>query len=271
EATVEKASQHTKIRPPAAAGLFYAGHRQRLQTTVSELLAEAAPSATVLPKALIAPHAGYVYSGRVAAEAFATLRARAQSIARVVLIGPAHFVAVRGIAAPTVDGFETPLGCVPVDRDALSAIADLPYVIAADAPHAPEHSLEVELPFLQALLPNFAVVPLVIGDTAPQDVAEVLRRLWGGLETLIVVSSDLSHYHDYDTARRLDAATAASIERGEWQSLGPNQACGFLAVAGLLVEAGPPPPPPPRPALGGSGGTPRPRAPAVRRAARARE
>jgi MEMO1 family protein len=238
EATVEQASQRTNIRPPAVAGLFYAGHRQRLQTTVSELLAEAAPSADVLPKALIAPHAGYVYSGRVAAEAFATLRARAQSIARVVLIGPAHFVRLRGIAAPTASGFETPLGCVPLDRDALSAIADLPYVIAADAPHAPEHSLEVELPFLQALLPKFAVVPLVIGDAAPQQVAEVLRRLWGGPDTLIVVSSDLSHYHDYDTARRLDAATAAAIERGEWQNLGPNQACGFLAVAGLLVEAG---------------------------------
>jgi hypothetical protein len=227
-----------KIRPPAAAGLFYAAHPDRLQTTVSELLGEFAPSAKALPKALIAPHAGYVYSGRVAAEAFATLRASAQSIARVVLIGPAHFVAVRGIAAPTVDAFETPLGCVPVDRDALAAIADLPFVIAADAPHAPEHSLEVEIPFLQALLPNFAVVPLVIGDAAPRDVAEVLRRLWGGPETLIVVSSDLSHYHDYDTARRLDAATAAAIERGDWERLGPDQACGFLAVAGLLVEAG---------------------------------
>jgi MEMO1 family protein len=238
EATVEKASQRAKIRPPAAAGLFYAGDPHQLQATVSELLGEAQPSTKVLPKALIAPHAGYVYSGRVAAEAFATLRAGAQWIARVVLIGPAHFVAVRGIAAPTVDGFETPLGCVPVDRHALSAIGDLPFVIATDAPHAPEHSLEVELPFLQALLPNFAVVPLVIGDAAPQHVAEVLRRLWGGPETLIVVSSDLSHYHDYDTARRLDAATAAAIERGDWESLGPNQACGYLAVAGLLVEAG---------------------------------
>jgi hypothetical protein len=127
---------------------------------------------------------------------------------------------------------------VPIDREALAAIANLPYIVATDAPHAPEHSLEVELPFLQALLPNFAVVPLVIGDAAPRDVAEVLRRLWGGPETLIVVSSDLSHYHDYDTARRLDAATAAAIERGEWERLGPNQACGFLAVAGLLVEAG---------------------------------
>src|SRR6266446_7600477 len=237
EAMVEKASQRMKIRPPAAAGLFYAGHRQRLQTTVAELLGEVAPSANVLPKALIAPHAGYVYSGRVAAEAFATLRASAQAVERVVLIGPAHFVPVRGIAAPTVDAFETPLGCVPVDRHALSAIADLPFVIAADAPHAPEHSLEVELPFLQALLPNFAVVPLVIGDATPRDVAEVLRRLWGGPETLIVVSSDLSHYHDYDTARRLDAATAAAIERGDAGKLGPNDACGHLAIAGLLIEA----------------------------------
>jgi AmmeMemoRadiSam system protein B len=216
------------------AGLFYAGERRRLEATVAELLGAVKSSAKVLPKALIAPHAGYVYSGSVAAQAFATLREGAQSVKRVVLIGPAHFVPVRGIAAPTVDAFETPLGRVPVDRHALSDIADL--VIEADAPHAPEHSLEVELPFLQMLLPSFAVVPLVIGDARAQDVAEVLRRLWGGPETLIVISSDLSHYHDYDTARCLDAATAAAIERGDWESLGPNQACGFLAVAGLLVE-----------------------------------
>jgi MEMO1 family protein len=231
---VEPHSQRTKIRPPAVAGLFYAGERRRLEATVAELLGAVKSSAKVLPKALIAPHAGYVYSGSVAAQAFATLREGAQSVKRVVLIGPAHFVPVRGIAAPTVDAFETPLGRVPVDRHALSDIADL--VIEADAPHAPEHSLEVELPFLQMLLPSFAVVPLVIGDARAQDVAEVLRRLWGGPETLIVISSDLSHYHDYDTARCLDAATAAAIERGDWESLGPNQACGFLAVAGLLVE-----------------------------------
>jgi hypothetical protein len=234
EATVERGSRAMKIRPPAAAGLFYAGDPRRLQATVSDLLGAVKRSASVVPKALIAPHAGYVYSGPVAAEAFAMLRERAQSIKRVVLIGPAHFVPVRGIAAPTVDGFETPLGCVPVDRDALSAVAGL--VIETDAPHAPEHSLEVELPFLQALLSSFAVVPLVIGEAKAQDVAEVLRRLWGGPETLIVVSSDLSHYHDYGTARRIDAATAAAIERAEWESLGPDQACGFLAIAGLLAE-----------------------------------
>jgi AmmeMemoRadiSam system protein B len=232
EATV--VSYGTKIRPPAAAGLFYAGDPRRLRSTVSELLGAVEPSAGVLPKALIAPHAGYVYSGAVAAQAFATLREGGHSIKRVVLMGPAHFVPLRGIAAPTVEAFATPLGRVPVDRDALSAIADL--VMEADAPHAPEHSLEVELPFLQALLPSFTVVPLVIGQARPQDVAAVLRRLWGGPDTLIVISSDLSHYHNYDTARRLDAATAAAIERGEWEALGPNEACGCLAVAGLIVE-----------------------------------
>jgi AmmeMemoRadiSam system protein B len=236
EATVEPHAQRSKIRPPAVAGLFYAGDPRRLQAEISELLGAVKSPAGILPKALIAPHAGYLYSGPVAAQAFATLRERAQSVKRVVLIGPAHFVPLRGIAAPTVDAFETPLGRVDVDRDALSAIADA--VVEADAPHAPEHSLEVELPFLQTLLPSFTVVPLVIGDAKAQDVAEVLRRLWGGPETLIVISSDLSHYHDYDSAqRRLDAATAAAMERGDWESLGPNQACGFLAVAGLLVEA----------------------------------
>jgi MEMO1 family protein len=232
---VEPNSQHARVRPPAAAGLFYASDPRRLQAHVSELIGSVQASAGVPPKVLIAPHAGYVYSGGVAAQAFARLRAGADAVKRVVLIGPAHFVPVRGLAAPTVDAFATPLGRVPLDRQALSAIADL--VVEADAPHAPEHSLEVELPFLQALLPSFALVPLVIGDATAHEVAEVLRRLWGGPETAIVVSSDLSHYHDYETARRLDAATAAAIERGEWQSLGPDQACGFLAVAGLVVEA----------------------------------
>jgi MEMO1 family protein len=232
----EPASQRTKIRPAAVAGSFYAGHPQRLRATVADLLAAAPASAGASPKALIAPHAGYVYSGGIAAAAFATLRSSA-AITRAVLIGPAHYVAVRGIAVPTADAFETPLGRVPIDRDAVSAIADLPFVVEADAAHAPEHALEVELPFLQTLLGSFALVPLLVGDADPQQVAEVLGRLWGEPDTLIVVSSDLSHYHDYDTARRLDAATAAVIERGEWRSLGPDWACGFLAVAGLLVEA----------------------------------
>ena len=143
----------------------------------------------------------------------------------------------RGIAAPTVDDFETPLGQTLIDAAALAKVADLPFVVRSDAPHAPEHALEVELPFLQMLLPSFRIVPLVVGDAAAQSVAEALRILWGGPETLIVVSSDLSHYHGYEAARRLDAATAAAIERGDWVSLRPDHACGCLAVAGLLIEA----------------------------------
>ena len=224
-------------RPPAVAGLFYPSDPDLLRTQVLDLLADFSAPTKVMRKALIAPHAGYAYSGRVAAAAFATLRDSAQTITRVVLIGPAHYLHVHGIAAPTVDAFETPLGRVAIDLEALRKIADLPFVIRADAPHAPEHALEVELPFLQTVLASFQVVPLVVGDAAPQDVAHVLRQLWGGPETLIVVSSDLSHYHSYETAQRLDLATAAAIERGDWASLGPNQACGCLPVAGLIVEA----------------------------------
>ena len=225
------------IRPSAVAGQFYPGDPDRLQKQVSELLANVTTPITSIPKALIAPHAGYIYSGVVAAAAFATLRNSGQTITRIVLMGPAHYARVRGIAAPMVDAFETPLGCVPVDTKALRAIADVPFVVWTDAPHAPEHALEVELPFLQALLTSFRIVPLLVGDVRPQDIADVLRRLWGGPETLIIVSSDLSHYYDYETARRLDAATAAAIERYDWASLSPDQACGRRAVAGLLLEA----------------------------------
>ncbi len=230
-------SQNLKIRPPAVAGLFYAADPGDLRAELSRLFADAGVSGKVLAKALIAPHAGYVYSGRVAAAAFATLRECAQSLLRIVVIGPAHYVPVRGLAVPTADAFETPLGCVPLDKQALAALADLPCIIQDDAPHAPEHALEVELPFLQTLLPSFQVVPIVVGRAAPQEVAEVLGRLWDGPETLIVVSSDLSHYHDYATAQRLDAETATAIERGDWTRLGPNNACGYLPVAGLLIEA----------------------------------
>jgi MEMO1 family protein len=191
-----------------------------------------------IPKALIVPHAGYVYSGATAAAAFATLRDGAQTIRRVVLIGPAHHVHVRGIAAPTVDAFETPLGRVPVDKSALNAIAGLPFVIQDDLAHAPEHALEVELPFLQTLLVSFQVVPLLVGDATPEEIAQMMLQLWESPGTLIVVSTDLSHYHNYEAARRLDAATAAAIERGDWASLGPHQACGSRAVAGLLLETG---------------------------------
>jgi len=226
------------VRPSAVAGQFYPGNADRLRKQVSDLLANIATPIKSIPEALIAPHAGYVYSGATAAAAFATLRNGAQTITRVVIIGPAHYVHVLGIAAPTVDAFETPLGRVPVDTSALDAIAGLSAVIRDDAAHAPEHALEVELPFLQILLASFRVVPLLVGEVTPKEIAQVLFQLWDSSGTLIVVSSDLSHYHDYETARRLDAATAVAIERGDWASLAPHQACGSLAVAGLLMETG---------------------------------
>jgi AmmeMemoRadiSam system protein B len=224
-----------KVRPPAVAGSFYPAGPERLRQDVTRFLAEVKECRREGPQALIAPHAGYMYSGPVAAHAFASLRDAGRKAGRVVVIGPAHYVAVRGIAVPTADAFETPLGRVPVDRDALKAIADLPFVSTADAPHAPEHALEVELPFLQAVLDSFVLVPLLVGDAEPEEVADALARIWD--ETLIVVSSDLSHYLDYDTARRRDAATAAAIERRDWAALGPDDACGFLPVAGLLMLA----------------------------------
>ena len=152
-------------------------------------------------------------------------------------MGPAHFVPIRGIAVPTVDAFRTPLGDVMLDRAALDAIRDLASVQFTDAPHAPDHALEVELPFLQTLLQDFALVPLLVGDARPEQVAGVLARLWGGAETLIVVSSDLSHYRSYASAQRLDAATAGAIEALDETGLGPEAACGHLAIAGLLIQA----------------------------------
>ncbi len=224
-------------RKPAVAGSFYPAQPDRLRREVVELLADAATAAKVAPKALIAPHAGYVYSGPPAAAAFATLRLSAQTVTRVVLIGPAHYVAIRGIALPSFDAFETPLGRVSVDHDSLNAIAGLPFVSQNDAAHAPEHALEVELPFLQIVLPSFSLLPLVVGDASAHEVAQVLARLWSDPQTLVVVSSDLSHYHSYETARRLDAATAVAIENGDWASVGPGQACGCLPIAGLLIAA----------------------------------
>jgi len=228
-------SSAERIRPPAVAGTFYPADPDRLQAEVEKFLAALPVSDGTLPIAVIAPHAGYVYSGQVAAHAFAALRAERPKFERVVVIGPAHYVAFPGIAVPAADCFATPLGRVPLDRDALARLDDLPFVVAANRPHAPEHALEVELPFLQTVLGSFALVPLLVGTATPDQVAQALERLWEG--SLLVVSSDLSHYLTYDSARRRDAATAAAIERRDWASLGPDDACGYLPVAGLLIQA----------------------------------
>jgi MEMO1 family protein len=238
-ATMAAAQPMEKIRPAAVAGSFYPADPGGLRAQVDDLMAAAPAYTGAPPTALIAPHAGYIYSGAVAAAAFAGLRDRAPTARRVVVIGPAHYVALRGIAIPTADAFETPLGRVPVARGALATIADLTDVRMDDAAHAPEHALEVELPFLQMLLGSFALVPLLVGAADPRDVSEILARLWDEPETLIVVSSDLSHFLEYAAAQRRDAATAAAIECLDWAALGPGDACGALPIAGLLQQARP--------------------------------
>jgi AmmeMemoRadiSam system protein B len=227
--------QNPKIRPPAVAGRFYPRRPDELRAEVTGLLAEAPAGSEAPPKALIAPHAGYVYSGQVAAAAFGKLGNG--GIRRVVVIGPAHYVYFQGIALAETEAFATPLGEIPLDREAIADLLSLPFVRHSAEAHAPEHSLEVELPFLQLRLGDFALVPLLVGAAEPEQVAAVLRSLWGGPDTLIVVSSDLSHFHPYEIARRLDAATAEAIEAGDWRALGPDRACGYLPIAGLLIVA----------------------------------
>lgn len=226
------------VRPAAVAGLFYPDAPGALEAAVTAALAGAAPEAHEGPvKAVIAPHAGYLYSGAVAGCAFAALAPRAGAIKRVVVIGPSHFVWLEGIAVPSAGAFETPLGQVPVEEEAVAAIADLPQVRVMDSAHEREHALEVELPFLQHVLGDFALVPLVVGEAGPDEVAEVIERLWGGDETVIVVSSDLSHYHSDRTARRLDARTADAVERFAETEIAPEDACGARAIAGFLLAA----------------------------------
>jgi AmmeMemoRadiSam system protein B/AmmeMemoRadiSam system protein A len=228
-------------RPPAVAGMFYPGDAASLQDELATCLAvPPAPTfdATTkgLLKAIIAPHAGYIYSGGTAGHAYALLAPLAGRIRRVVLLGPCHRVSVRGLAAPTVKAFATPLGSIPLDRAALDALADLPQVVASDAAHAQEHSLEVQLPFLQTVLGEFELVPLAVGDASAGEVAEVLDRLWGGPETLIVISSDLSHFHSYREAQSIDNATVAHILALD-QLTSFDQACGALPINGLLAVA----------------------------------
>lgn len=231
----------TGVRPAAVAGLFYPAHARDLGETVRGLLAEAAAAgggaAAPVPKAIVAPHAGYVYSGAVAARAYARLAPLAGTVRRVVLIGPAHRVPVEGLCMPSVDSFETPLGRVPLDREAIDGLRDRGGVPVWDAPHVQEHALEVHLPFLQTLLGRFSLVPLLAGDASGEAVAAVLEWLWGGPETLIVISSDLSHYLDYAAAQRLDRTTCDAIEALDAGALRWEQACGRVPLMGLLTLA----------------------------------
>lgn len=227
-------------RPAAVAGVFYPAEPGALRSGIARWLSEAslAPVAgrASAPKLLVVPHAGHVYSGPVAARAYALLEPWRDRIARVVLLGPTHRVAVRGLATPTVSAFDTPLGPVAVDRAAIAALADLPQVAANDRAHAHEHSLEVQLPFLQAVLGRFSIVPIAVGRASAGEVAEVLERLWGGDETLVVVSSDLSHYLPYAQARVVDSATVERILALD-SNLDHEQACGADPLNGALQVA----------------------------------
>jgi len=225
------------VRPPAVAGTFYPALPGELAAEIGRLLERAGAGAGPPPKALIAPHAGYVYSGPVAASVYSRLRPVRHSISRVVLMGPSHRVAFRGIATSSAEWFETPLGRIPVDHRADGLLAAIPDVGSLDAAHAQEHSLEVHLPFLQMALDRFSLIPLVAGDASADLVAAVLEALWGGDETLIVISSDLSHYLDYGAARTVDERTRQAIETFDGQAIGGDQACGRVPILGLLQQA----------------------------------
>jgi AmmeMemoRadiSam system protein B len=223
-------------RLPAAAGTFYPANPAQLHTMIAHYLDDADANGKV-PKAIIAPHAGYIYSGEIAASAYARLKKAHNRITRVVLIGPSHHVAFRGLAVSRACLFTTPLGGVAVDMEAVEAIVELPFVEYIEQAHSHEHSLEVHLPFLQETLDDFKIVPILTGDATPEQVGAVLDALWGGEETLIVISSDLSHYHDYATAQQLDSATSAAIEQFHYENLDSASACGRIPISGLLKTA----------------------------------
>ena len=245
-----------KVRPAAVAGRFYPRDPVELRNLINDMLAQVTPATgreseglvaaggaggtparLSGPKALIVPHAGYPYSGPIAASAYAQFLPARDQIRRVVVLGPSHYVAVSGFATSSAEAFATPLGLVPVDVEAVRQVRALPQVRELDEAHEYEHSIEVQLPFLQTVLRDFALVPLAVGDATPEEVGQVLDLLWDGPETRFIISSDLSHYCDFQTARRLDAATAKAIEALKPGGVGEERACGRIPIRGLLQAA----------------------------------
>ena len=229
------------IREPAVAGMFYPVERQELKLNVDDLLKatkfDVANAPAKPPKAIIAPHAGYIYSGPTAAEAYQLLKPYAQTYQRVVLLGPSHRVGFSGIATCSADYYQSPLGSIPLDKELTAKALRCTGVVCLDQAHLQEHSLEVHLPFLQAVLESFLLTPLVVGDCEPSICGGVINTLWGDPGTLFVISSDLSHFLDYQTASRLDLATCAAIEAFDGDAIHYEQACGRNPIKGLLTAA----------------------------------
>lgn len=229
-----------QIRHPAVAGMFYPADKATLTKDIHRYLNESDSATHALeniPKALVVPHAGYVFSGPIAASAYKYLIPLKHQINRVVLLGPSHQVAFKGLAVPESDTFNTPLGNIQIDQEGIKLLSDLPQVITSDMAHRDEHSLEVQLPFLQEILDDFSLIPLVVGDAERHDVAEVINRLWGDEHTLIVISTDLSHYHDYYEAKKLDRATSDAIAYLKPDLIGYDDACGRNGLKGMLTVA----------------------------------
>lgn len=226
------------IRKAAVAGTFYPDNIKKLHEDVSRYIRSVDKNYDNVPKVIIAPHAGYIYSGPVAASAYKVLEKVHDSIKRVVLLGPSHYVAFRGVALSSADFYETPFGNIAIDKEEIGKITKLPYVQVLDPAHAQEHSIEVHLPFLQAMLKDFKLVPLVIGDATPDQVSEVIERLWGGPETLIVISTDLSHYHGYGEAKEMDLETSKNIISKQFNVITPEDACGCRPINGILNIVG---------------------------------
>lgn len=229
----------TVVRRPAVAGTFYPADPSALTDALERAFAAARrPGAgAAVPKAIVVPHAAYPYSGPVAASGYLRLAPARARIRRAVVIGPSHFVPVAGVAVSGADAFATPLGDVPVDEPGRRAALTCAAALVEDTGHVAEHSVEVQLPFLQTVLDDFTVVPLAVGHATAEVVAAVLEAVWGGPETVVVVSTDLSHYHPHDAARALDERTADAVATLTEGSIGDTDACGAPALRGLLRAA----------------------------------
>lgn len=232
----------SKIRQPAVAGMFYPADKELLEHDIQKYLNQSTADQKKCPKAIVVPHAGYIYSAPIAASAYKLLIPFKDKINRVVLLGPSHRVAFSGLAVPESDFFNTPLGNIPIDQKGIQLLSDMPQVIASAQAHREEHSLEVQLPFLQEVLGDFSLIPLVVGDADRFDVAEVINKLWCNdnvcdEHTLIVISTDLSHYHEYDEAKQIDRATSEAIENLKPELIAYDDACGRNGLKGLITVA----------------------------------